>query len=166
MGNYLGLPVLIIAAALQVSFMPQIRILGGEPDLTFLIVLSWAVNARLEEGIVWAFVGGSARDLLTAAPTGASVLGMLILVFGIDRLRQQVFGIGLIAMIGLVIGGTILQEIIYMGVIALAGYQIRPIEMFSYTLLPTVAYNLVFIWPIYWFVQRVLRPHTEPREIR
>ena len=166
MGNYLGLPVLIIAAALQVSFMPQIRILGGEPDLTFLIVLSWAVNARLEEGIVWAFVGGIARDLLTAAPTGASVLGMLILVFGIDRLRQQVFGIGLIALIGLVIGGTILQEIIYMGVIALAGYQIRPIEMFSYTLLPTTAYNLVFIWPIYWFVQRVLRPRAEPREIR
>ena len=166
MGNYLGLPVLIIAAALQVSFMPQIRILGGEPDLTFLIVLSWAVNARLEEGIVWAFVGGIARDLLTAAPTGASVPGMLILVFGIQRLRQQVFGIGLIALIALVVGGTFLQEIVYMGVIAVAGYQIRPLEMFSYTLLPTTAYNLVFIWPIYWFVQRVLRQQAEPREIR
>jgi rod shape-determining protein MreD len=166
MGNYLGLPVLLIAAALQVSFMPQIRIFGGEPDLTFLIVLSWAVHARLEEGIVWAFVGGIARDLLTAAPTGTSVLGMLILVFGIERLRRQVFGIGLVTLIGLVAGGTILQETFYMLVNALVGYQIRPLEMFGYTVLPTTAYNLVFIWPIYWFVQRVLRPQAEPREIR
>jgi rod shape-determining protein MreD len=165
MGNYLGLPVLIVAAALQVTFMPQIRILGGEPDLTFLIVLSWAVNARLEEGIVWAFVGGIARDLLTAAPTGASVLGLLILVFGIDRLRQQVFGIGLITLIALVIGGTILQEVIYMGIIALVGYQIRPVEMFSYTVVPTAAYNLVFIWPVYWFVRRTLRPQAKPRGV-
>ena len=166
MGNYLGLPVLIIAAALQVSFMPQIRILGGEPDLTFLIVLSWAVNARLEEGVVWAFVGGIARDLLTAAPTGTSVVGMLILVFAIERVRRQVFGIGLVTLIALVVGGTLLQEIIYLGIIALAGYQIRPLEMFGYTILPTTAYNLVFIWPIYWFVQRALRPQAEPREIR
>lgn len=166
MGNYLGLPVLLIAAALQVSFMPQIRILGGEPDLTFLIVLSWAVHARLEEGVVWAFVGGISRDLLTAAPTGTSVIGMLILIFGIERLRRQVFGIGLVTLISLVVGGTILQEVIYMLIIGLAGYQIRPLETFSYTILPTTAYNLVFIWPIYWFVQRVLRPQAEPREIR
>lgn len=165
MGNYLGIPVLLIAAALQVSFMPQIRILGGEPDLTFLIVLSWSVNARLEEGVVWAFVGGIAHDLLTAAPTGTSVIGLLILIFLIEQIRRQVFGIGLLTLLGLVVGGTILQEVIHMMIIALAGYQIRPLEMFGYTVLPTTAYNLVFIWPVYWFVQRVLRPQAEPREI-
>jgi hypothetical protein len=101
--------------------------------------------------------------LLTAAPTGASVPGMLILIFGIDRLRRQLFGIGFITLIGLVIAGTILQAVLYMGIIAVVGYQIRPVEMFTYTVLPTAAYNLVFIWPVYWFVRRTLRPTTDLR---
>jgi rod shape-determining protein MreD len=165
MGNYLGIPVLILAAALQVSFIPQLRIFGGEPDLTLLIVLSWAINANLDESVAWAFFGGISRDLLTAAPTGASVIGMLILVFIIERLRQQVFGFGLVTLVGLVIFGTLLQKVIYMGVIALVGYQVRPVEMFTYVVLPTVAYNLVFIGPVYWFVRRVLHPNTRTRGI-
>jgi rod shape-determining protein MreD len=165
MGNYLGIPVLLLAAALQVSVIPQIRILGGQPDLTLLIVLSWAINASLQEGVVWAFVGGISKDLLTAAPTGASVLGLLIMVFIIDRIRQQVFSIGIVTLAGLVIGGTLLQETIYMIVLALSGYQIQPIQMFSYVVLPTVAYNLVFIWPVYWFVRRVLRPQSAARAV-
>lgn len=165
MGNYLGFPLLMIAAALQVTFVPQIRVLGGEPDLIFLLVISWALNARLEKGVAWAFVGGIARDLLTAAPTGASVLGLVILVFAIDRLKQQVFGVGLITLVALVVGGTFLQKLIYMAVITFAGYQVRPLDMLTYVILPTVAYNLVVIWPIYWFTRRFLRPSAEPRRI-
>ena len=165
MGNYLGIPLLMLAAALQVSFVPQIRVLGGEPDLPFLLVLSWAIFARLEEGVAWAVFGGIARDLVTAAPTGASVLGMVILVFIIDRLKQQIFGIGLIPLLGLVIGGTLLQKLIYTVVITFAGFRVLPLDMLSYVILPTVAYNLVVIWPVYWFVRRFLRPSAEPRRI-
>lgn len=165
MGNYLGLPVLIIAAALQVSFTPQIRILGGAPDLVFLIVLAWAINARLEEGVTWAFVGGITRDLLTGAPTGASVLGMLLVVFALDRLRQQVFGIGLVTLAGLVVGGTLVQQAAYMFVNVLVGYRVYPVEMLTYVVFPTVAYNLVFIWPVYWFVRRFLRPSGDTRRM-
>ena len=163
MGNYLGLPILIIAATLQVSFAPQIRILGGEPDLTFLVVLSWAMNARLDEGVVWAFVGGITSDLLTSAPTGTSVIGMLLIVFALHRLRQQVFGLGIVTLVGAVVFGTILQQTIYMLVNAIVGYEVHLIEMFAYVVLPTVAYNLVFIWPVYWIVRRLLHPQTETR---
>lgn len=165
MGNYLGIPLLMLAAALQVSFVPQIRVLGGEPDLPFLIVLSWAIFARLEEGVAWAVFGGIVRDLVTAAPTGTSIPGMIILVFAIDRLKQQIFGVGLIPLVALVIGGTFLQKLIYSMVITFAGFEVQPLDMLSYVILPTVAYNLVVFWPIYWFVRRFLRPSAEPRRI-
>ena len=165
MGNYLGIPLLMLAAALQVSFIPQIRILGGEPDFPFLLVLSWAVFARLEEGVAWAVFGGIVRDLVTAAPTGTSVLGMVIVVFIVDRLKQQIFGVGLIPLVGLVIGGTFLQKLIYLFVITFAGYEVPPLDMLTYVILPTVAYNLVVFWPVYWFVRRFLRPSAEPRRI-
>jgi rod shape-determining protein MreD len=165
MGNYLGLPILIIAAALQVSFAPQIRILGGEPDLTFLVVLSWAATAKLDEAVVWAFAGGIAHDLLTGAPTGTSVIGMLLIIFALDRVRQQIFGVGIVTLVGLVVFGTIVQQTIYMIVNAIVGYEVNLIEMFGYVVLPTVAYNLVFIWPVYWIMRRLLRTQTETRRM-
>jgi rod shape-determining protein MreD len=157
MGTYWGIPLIALAVVLQSTLIPQIRILGGEPDLAFLFVLAWSINGRLDQDVVWAFVSGIAQDLLSAAPTGASVLGMIMLVFIIDRLKQQVFRIGFILIVGLVIVGTLLQKLIFMIVLAFAGFTIYPLQNLSYVILPTIAYNLLFIWPVYWIVRRVQR---------
>ncbi len=167
MGTYWGIPLIALAVILQSTFIPQIRILGGEPDLVFLLTLSWAINGRLEQGVAWSFVGGIAEDLLSAAPTGASVLGLLALVFGIDQIKQQVYRVGFLMVIGIVIAGTILDKLIYMIVVATAGFTIYPLENLTYVILPTIAYNLVFIGPVYWVVRRIQRragreQHTFP----
>lgn len=162
MGNWLSFPLLALAAALQATFIPQIRIFGGQPDLIFLLVISWAVHAPLQEALIWAFVGGILVDLLSAAPTGASTLGLVLLVFALDRLKQQLVGVGLILLFVFVAVGTLFHGVIYLGVIAAAGYVIRPIEMFTYNLLPSVAYNLVVMIPVYWFVRRVQHGIANP----
>ena len=51
MGTYWSIPLIALAVVLQATFIPQIRILGGEPDLVFLLVLSWSINGRLEQGV-------------------------------------------------------------------------------------------------------------------
>lgn len=157
MGTYWGVPLVTLAIILQSTFMPQIRILGGEPDLVFLLTLSWAINGRLEQSVLWAFVGGIAQDLMSAAPTGASVLSMILLVFGIDRIKQQVYSIGFLTIIGIVIVGTLVEKIIYMIVLSFSGLTIYPLENLTYVILPTIAYNLVFIGPVYWVVRRIQR---------
>lgn len=167
MGTYWGIPLIALAVILQATFMPQIRILGGEPDLVFLLTLSWTINGRLEQGVAWSFIGGIAEDLLSAAPTGASVLGLLALVFGIEQLKQQVYNIGFLMIIGIVIAGTVLDKLIYMLVVALSGFTIYPLESLTYVILPTIAYNLLFIGPVYWVVRRIQRrsrreQHTFP----
>lgn len=157
MGRFLSVPFLIIAAALQASFVPQIRLLGGGPDLVFLLVLAWSINSELEEGVVWAFVGGIAQDLLSAAPSGSSVMGLLILVFAISGLGRQVYRIGFVTLIGLVLVGTLVQQIILMIILALSGFRIEWLTDLSFVVAPTIFYNLIFIWPVYWFVRIVQR---------
>lgn len=157
MGRFLSVPFLIIAAALQASFVPQIRLLGGGPDLVFLLVLAWSINSELEEGVVWAFVGGIAQDLLSAAPSGSSVMGLLILVFAISGLGRQVYRIGFVTLIGLVLVGTTVQQIILMIILALSGFRIEWLTDLSFVVAPTIFYNLIFIWPVYWFVRIVQR---------
>jgi rod shape-determining protein MreD len=160
MGTYWSLPLIIFAVILQATVLAQIRIFGGQPDLVFLMMLSWAINGRLEQNVTWAFVGGIAQDLMSAAPTGASVLGMLLLAFGIEQIRQQVYRIGFMLIIALVIVGTLLQKIVFMVVLAFNGFAVYPLENLTYVILPTIAYNLLFIGPIYWLIRRIQRRST------
>ncbi len=157
MGTLWSIPLIVVAVVLQSTVMPQLRILGGEPDLVFLLVLSWSINGRLEQNVAWSFVGGIAQDLMTAAPTGASVIGLILIVFSIDRLRQQIYRIGFLLIVALVIVGTFVQKTIFMIVAAFGGFTIYPLQNLTYVILPTIAYNLLFIWPIYWLIRRIQR---------
>jgi len=160
MSRWLSIPILAAAVLLQATFVPQVRILGGGPDLVFLFVLAWSVHAPLDTCVVWAFVGGIMQDLLSAAPTGASVPGLVLLVFGMHQLKRQGYDISLVMLAGLALAGTLLQQIMLMIVLALSGFTVYPAENFSYIVVPTMAYNLVAIWPIYWFVRRIQKRYT------
>ncbi|KXK18460.1 MAG: rod shape-determining protein MreD [Chloroflexi bacterium OLB15] len=158
MGNWFGLPLLVLAAIIQVTFVPQIRLLGGEPNFVMLLVISYAVRARLEESVVWAFIGGLLLDLMTSLPTGASVVSLLLIVFLIDQIRSQLAGVGFLAIIGLVIAGTLTMQFVALALTILSGYNVRLFETLSYVVLPSIAYNLVLVWPVYFFVRRFCRP--------
>lgn len=165
MGTLWSIPLIVVAVVLQSTVMPQLRILGGEPDLVFLLVLSWSINGRLEQSAAWSFVGGIAQDLMTAAPTGASVIGLLLIVFSIDRLRQQIYRIGFLLIVALVIVGTFVQKTVFMIVAAFGGFTIYPLQNLTYVILPTIAYNLVFIWPIYWLIRRIQRRSVKEQHL-
>ena len=149
-----------LAVILQATVIPQIRIFGGQPDLIFLMTLSWSIHGRLEQSVAWAFVGGIAQDLLSAAPVGASTLGLLLVVFGVEAIKQQVYHIGVLMMGALVVGGTILIKITQMFALSLTGFNVAPFENFLYVIVPSIAYNLVFIAPVYWVIRRIQRRAT------
>lgn len=157
MGNFLSIPVLAIAAALQATLIPQIRILGGGPDLVFLLVVAWALRARLEDGLVWAFVGGIMLDLLSYNPTGTSVFGLLMVVFILNGLAQQVYRVGFLLLVGVLLGGTLLQQVMVLLVLTLVGFSFDWLLALNYIIAPTIFYNLIVFWPIYWFVRRIQR---------
>ncbi|RMG86013.1 MAG: rod shape-determining protein MreD [Chloroflexi bacterium] len=144
-----------LAAVAEASVLPQIRIGQGQPDLVFLLVLSWAANNELEEGVNWAFIGGIAKDLLSAAPLGTSTLGYLLVVFGISGLGRQVYRMGLLLLIGLVIVGTLIQQVVSIVVLAIAGEPVNLLQGIQQVVLPTLLYNLIFIWPVYGFIRLI-----------
>ena len=157
MANFLSFPILILAAILQATFMPQIRLLGGNPDLVYLIVLAWAINASLDSSVLWAFVGGISLDLLSYAPLGTSTLGLVITVFVISGVGGQVYRIGFVLLIGSVLIGTFFQQILIMILLTITGYSVDWGLSLGYVVAPTIFYNLVFILPVYWFIRRIQR---------
>ncbi len=157
MAIYLSVILLGLAAALQSSVTPQIRILGGQPDLVFLLVLAWSVNVPLEAGLIWAFVGGIMHNLLSAAPLGVSSMSMILMVFVVDAIRRQVYSIGLPLLVLLVIFGSLFHQLFVTVILSLVGHQIAFLDSLSYVVAPSIAYNLVVIWPVYWFIRHIQR---------
>jgi rod shape-determining protein MreD len=157
MRMFVGVLLLMLAAALGSTFMPQIRVFGGMPDLVLLLVLSLAIFNPLERAVTWALIGGIFQDMLSITPLGASAIGLVLMVFFIHWVRSQVFGVGLLTLLGVAIIGTAMQKTILLIVSALIGFPIRPLETAVYVILPTIVYNVIFLFPVYWVTRRLSR---------
>lgn len=157
MGSYLSVPVLLIVAALQASVVPQIRVLGGGPDLVFLVVFVWAILAPLEEAVTWAIVGGVFQDLLSVSPTGLSAVGLVLMVFLVNIVARQVYQVGFVLTLGLLLLASLVQQVVTFLLLWMTGYPLDWVNDFIYVLLPTVLYNLLFIGPVYWIIRRIQR---------
>jgi rod shape-determining protein MreD len=164
MGSFISVPILALAAVLQASVVPQFSILGGRPDLIFMLTIAWALNSSLEEGVIWAFVGGILKDLLSAAPTGTSVVGLVILVFGVHFVRQQIYRVSFISLAWITLLGSFFQQITILVIMFMTGFQpaflsaqgIEPlITDLTYVIFPTMVYNLALMFPAYWLIRRI-----------
>lgn len=156
--------VLFISALLGSTFIPQVRVFGGQPDLILLFVLTWAVFTPWENGLVWAFVGGLLRDLMSAAPLGTTVLALLITLVVLDRVRAQVASVNLLTVLAMVVLGTAVQKAVLLGVLSVAGLAGDPVEQFTYHFIPSLAFNLVLTLPVYLISRRlILVPETLSR---
>lgn len=161
MSSSLSIPILILAAVLQTTVVPALmRAFNGEPDLIFLIVLSWSVKAPFEQALLWAFVGGISADLLSAAPTGTTVVGLALTVAMVSVLREQVVRVSLLWLIPLAVLGTVLHKTAYVIILALVGSGPPIAASLLAVGIPTLAYNMVALLPVYFLVRLAQRSST------
>lgn len=66
---------MLLGAILQSTALARVTVAGVKVDLVLLLVVAWSIRRGIEEGFVWALIGGFAVDLLTAGPLGASIVG-------------------------------------------------------------------------------------------
>lgn len=162
MGPWVALPVLLLAAGLQTTLAPQLRLWDGAPDLVLLCVLAWSLRAPLAESVVWALTGGIFQDLLSVAPTGQSAVGLLLLVFSVNFVAQQLDRAGLLTLALLAGAGTLAQQLLMWLLFALQGFTVDFLDDLGYVIFPTVLYNLALIWPVYGLL-RILQRRVETR---
>lgn len=188
MGYYLALPILVIAVVLQSSFFPLFFSGIAQPELMLLIVLSWSIHAAWEEAIFWAFLGGIMQDLLSITPMGTSVVAPLIIIFVIKWLEGNLYQFSsaqnrhargsclqsiidgirnsfsvIIILIGFTVLGTILNHLVFVSVLGLIGYTSNLVEMLRMFTMPTVAYNLIGILPVYFVLRRIQNRIPKPQ---
>lgn len=164
MGPWVGLPVLLLAAALQSTLAPQIRLWDGGPDLVFLCVLVWSLRAPLAESVAWAFTGGVMQDLLSVAPVGQSAIGLVLLVFTVHFVSQQMSRTGPAILALLAVAGTAAQQLLMWLLFAIQGFNVDFLDDLGYVIFPVVIYNLALVWPVF-AILRFLQRRVEARQL-
>jgi rod shape-determining protein MreD len=69
-----------VAAIVESTITPYLRVGDAQPHLVFVLSVVWTVAVGLDSGLVWAFVGGLALDTLAQRPLGSTAFALLITV--------------------------------------------------------------------------------------
>jgi rod shape-determining protein MreD len=69
-----------VAAIVESTITPYVRVGDAQPHLVFVLAVVWTVAAGLDGGLVWAFVGGIVLDTLEHRPLGSTAFALLIAV--------------------------------------------------------------------------------------
>jgi len=69
-----------VAAIVESTITPYLRVGDAQPHLVFVFAIVWTVAVGLDGGLVWAFVGGLALDTLDQRPLGTTAFALLIAV--------------------------------------------------------------------------------------
>ncbi len=164
MGAFFGILLLSLVAILKSTLMPNLRLLGGAPDLMLMMVVSWALVAPYTEAFFWAFAGGIAQDLLSGAPVGASSMALLMVALVGNLLQRQLYRSNIIIPLFVTLVGSVIAHLVTMAVLALTGHTMNWIYNLAYVTMPTVVLNIALVLPVFIGMARLyerLNPRIE-----
>lgn len=70
----------VVAALAEFTVAPYLKIGDAIPHLPLVFGVIWVIAGGLEAGLVWAFVGGIALDILGQRPLGSSAFALLVAI--------------------------------------------------------------------------------------
>lgn len=142
---YLVLPLLLTVALLQTTALPALKVLGVKPELMLLTVLAWSLLRGVEEGLVWAFLGGLMLDLFSGGPLGASALALLVVSFLSGLTEGSVTRTSFVLPMGTALAGTLLYQSLFLLIIRLTRGTVPWTDSLFRVTLPSLAVNTLLM---------------------
>jgi len=148
----LTVPLLIGVALVQSVLLSRVNLWGARPDLMLLVVLAWAVVRGVDEGLMWAFVGGLIIDLLSGGPLGATVLALLVAAFLAGQPWGRGIGSPVAHLLLVALLGAVVYHLVLLIVLAWTGHTVD----WGYALLRVAAPSALLTVALIPFVKRPL----------
>jgi len=138
--SYTAVLLAVVVGIVHAGLAPVIEIAGVRPNLVLVAVVLVTSLQGFFPGIVWAFVAGLTANLLVQDPLGSVPMGLLLvsaLVAGGDRLLGRVTWLFPVMA---AFAGSILADLVSLGVFRLVGEPLRIAEPLS-LILPAAVLN-------------------------
>jgi len=154
---YVTLPLLTAVALIQSTVLSRVSVLGARPDLMLLVVLTWAVVRGLDEGLMWAFIGGLIVDLLSGGPLAGTALALVAAAYLAGQSLGEEVGSEVVRLVILGVLGALTYHVTLLVVLGWTGHPVS--WGFSLTRVagPSVILNAVLapfvLQPLRWLDQ-------------
>lgn len=152
---------LISAALLQSTLSPFIKISGVHPDLVLLLVVSWTILRGLEDGLVWAGIGGISLDFISGAPFGIFTLALLLITMTTGFFHGRTFGSSIVVPLSLAFPLSLFFNVLALIFLNVLGRPVIWIDAFSNVLFPAALFNtgvMILVFPLLYLLNRWLNP--------
>jgi rod shape-determining protein MreD len=157
---FFSIPFLTLVALLETTVLPHVRVAGAQPDLMLLVVGNWSLLRGVDDGVIWAFIGGGVLDLLSAGPITASMFALLAvsLLLGVDpstgtgRRQTRQPGANPFALILSGVLATLAFHLVLLTMLQLSGHQLDWLSAATSVVVPRLVFNLVLIPFVYRFL--------------
>jgi len=161
---WLLVPLLLLIAVVQVTLMPPLPIGGFKIDLQLMLVVAWGLLGPAWEAARWGFIVGIFLDLASGLPFGAQTLALTIVGLLMGLGQMYFFRGNVVAPPAAMIVGTLVYNVLILGILALIGWQIPWNDYLLRVTLPMAILNTIAL-PLAYFplqrLQRRLRPQIE-----
>ena len=84
MSLWIAVPLILLAAVCQVTFLPLVNVLGYKIDFALVLIVAWGLLGKIGEAAVWGFIAGIFLDFTSGLPFGAHTIALT----GIGLLMQ------------------------------------------------------------------------------
>jgi len=159
--NVIGPLLLVTAALAQATLSPYMKINGVHPDWVLVLVIGWTVLRGLEEGVLWALIGGVSLDFLSGAPFGVFSLTMLLAALAAGLFHGRTFGTSIVVPVVLTFPLTFLFNGAALLLLSLLGHPVNWAAALTSILLPAAIFNtgvMAFVFPLLYLLNRWLNP--------
>jgi len=161
---YLVCLLLVVIALAQTTLSPRLALLGVQPNLMLLAVLSWSLLRGGKEGMLWAFGGGVLLDMLSGSPFGTSTLSLLLVSFLSGLGEVMMFRPSLSLRLVASFAGSLLHDSAFLMILQLMGWPVDwPTSLWRLMLL-AAGLNTVLM-PLVYVLLRWLHRRTKEAEL-
>ena len=133
--------------------------MDARPDLILIIVIIWAALRGVEEGVVWAFIGGLLLDLLSGGPLGLYPLALVPAAFVAGQSWGQALGVSIVRLLLIAVASALSYHVVVLTVLAWGGYVVEWAYALSRVVGPSVALTVILSplvrIPLSWLDRRI-----------
>lgn len=153
----ISIPFLIfLSFLLQTTVVPHLKLLGVQPDIILILVVTLSLERGPIIGSTSGFVGGLLKDLVLLQTLGLDALSKTLVGFFVGRISETV-GFSIAFGVMAVLLGSFSGELIRLTLSYLLGLGEVPFfKTLLQTILPFSFYNALLFPPIYIFVERII----------
>ena len=152
--------VVVLAFVLQLSVMPQFKLLGVQPDLILVVAIVVAVQDGPVAGAVVGFFGGLLQDIASPQVMGVSALTKTLAAFMAGMLKDFFMTYSILLPVLLVFFMTFFELLLHQGVLVVLGQEQLP-PLRAGAIFAASLYNVLAVLVIYPLLRRFRFPDKE-----